>query len=775
VKTKRFFGVLAAGTVIHAALAAWPLAQAATTDESSGSQKTGDLELQEVTVTARRVSENLQVVPISITVLSGADIQQKNIIDVSDFNQAVPGLAVTPSYLARATAVYTIRGQGQTEGGGDPGVATYFNDVPTPATGPGYLFDLSSVQVLKGPQGTLFGKNSTGGAVLVLPQRPTNFFDGYLDFTAGNYNAKRYQAAINAPIISDVLSARFAVDYNTRNGYTTNPYNGQDYDDIDYQGVRFGLLYTPTDWLENYFLTNFSTLNEHAAGGQLVAFNPNGFLSTFPGAAAAYANQMALGPRQINAWLPPVGQYIRARNYAADNTTTIKLNDGISLKNIFGYREALYLQSYDSFGLPFPYFEIIGTNPKYYSSGYGIPNPSDITYSDEFQVRGDSLGNRLHWTAGLYASTTSPHSGDDKDFADVFGTAMQVVAGIRHDKSQAVYGQFTYDFTDHFKFTAGARYTQDLRDQIASQYIPARAPCEPGVPFPPPTAGLGYCLVNESAKFHSPQWDVSLQYQLNPDTMFYLTSTRGYKSGGFNNTAPSDSFRNFQPEHVTNYELGAKSEFQIGGLKARINADVFRSEFTDWQERVLTRAVTAVGTQTFAVILNVGAGIVEGADFEATLIPFNQLELSAFFNYMNPYYTSNEYQGKNFVSVQVPNITREKASFTARYLLGVPSTVGEASVSATIAYQSIMHQLPDLIVDNPDPRHGILPGYQVLNLGANWKGVLGHNFDLSAFVDNATNRTYLVVMQDGYSTESFDTGQYAPPRMFGVSARWRYK
>jgi iron complex outermembrane receptor protein len=745
------------------------------TSASSTVPSTGEgADLEEIMVTARRTRENLQTVPITINALSAEDIRQKNITEPEDFNTTVPGLTVAPGFLARNSVIYTMRGQGQILGGGGPAVATYFDDVPTYVSGPGYLFDLENVEVLKGPQGTLFGVNSTGGAVLFVPQHPTNNFEGYVDATFGNYAGRRYQAVVNVPLISDVLLVRLAVDDNMRDGYTMNPVNGHQYDDINYQAGRLGVTFKPTDWIENYFLGNFETLNEHGPGLECIAYNPTGgYISSFSGTGPACAAQQANGPRVVNMWIPPQGDYMRTRNYAADDTLTFKLTDDITLKNIFGFRESLFQQSYDIFGLPFPIFEIVGS--QYYSAGYGAPEPSQITYSDEIQLHGDSFSHRLHWTSGLFYTRTGPHSPLDRDLADVFGT-IQSQASIRHDRSQALYGQGTYDLTDKLSFTLGARYTEDNRRQIANQYIPSLQQCPPPPGQSFPTGTSDYCDIDLSRKFHSPTWNVSLQYQLDPDTMFYLASRRGYKSGGFNNTAPTPATQGFQPEHVTDVELGGKTEFHLGDVKGRVNADVYYSKFAGWQERVIENIVTPLGVQPTAVITNVADGVVEGMDVEATIIPTRHIEISGFYSYTDPYFTSNTFQGVNYVQTPVAGVQKHKASLTARYLFGLPSTTGDASVSATYAWQSSWHGALNLSAAgsvDPDPFHGEVPSYGVLNVRADWKGVLGHPLDLSAYCDNATNRAYLILNDDSYASGA-DAGQYGPPRIFGLEVRWHF-
>ena len=744
----RLFTSIAVGPLF-----AWAIcsAQASADTATTAAAAPSGADLQEVTVTARRERENLQVVPISITAISGEDIREKNITSPDDFNTTVPGLTVAATSLDRASVTYTIRGQGQILGGPDPAVATYFNDVPTVVTSSGYLFDLENLQVLKGPQGTLFGVNSTGGAVLFVPARPTNELGGYIDVTDGNYNARRYQTVVNVPVISDVLMVRFAADLNYRDGYTINPVNGHDYDNTDYQAARLGVLYKPTDRIENYFLVNVAALNEHGAGNECIAYNPNGaFVNDAGNLKAACAAQQAYGPRYDNQWIPPLGDHIQTRNYTADDTFTVKLTDDITLKNIFAYRQYQYYQSYENYGTPFPVFEY-SLSPEW-SAGLGVASPSEKTYSDELQLHGDSFDHRFHWQSGLYADTLSPYSRNDIDVATYYSFAQVTFQSLNWKKRQAVYSQGTYDLTDKLNLTVGARYTEDNRHQLTT---PTDLPQD-----------------NLSAKFHATTWNVSLQYQLDQDTMLYATSRKGYKSGGFNNVAFQGA-QEFKPEYVIDYEIGEKSEFHMGDMKARINFDIFRSNFNGWQERVTKIYDTPNGPLPFAVVTNVAQGVVEGADLEATFIPTPHLEISGFYTFLNPYFTSNTIDGVDYSHSPVAEVVKHKVSGTVRYLLGLPDSIGDASVSTTYAWQSSQTGVLNLIplgASNPDPFQGLLPAYGVLNARADWRNVMGHPVDLSAFCDNLTNKTYLTLMNDAW-TLGEDVGQYGPPRMYGVSVR----
>jgi iron complex outermembrane recepter protein len=714
-------------------------------EESSSSG--GGAVLQEITVSARRQRENLQEVPISVSAITMDEIRAKNISSPDDFNASVPGLTVTPTSLDRASVTYTIRGQGQILGGPDAAVATYFNDVPTVITSSGYMFDLENMEVLKGPQGTLFGVNSTGGAVLFVPQRPTGELGGYVEVTNGNYNARRYQGALNVPLPNDTLRIRLAFDANYRDGYTINPVDGHQYDDTDYQAARLGVLYKPFERLENYFLVNIATLNEHGAGNECIAYNPNGNFVNFAGdLAGACAAQQAYGPRYVNAWIPPNGDFIRTRNYAADDTLTYQVSDNFTLKNIFAYRQYQYGQSYENYGTPFPVFEYSLVNQ--WSAGLGVAQPSQKKYSDEIQAHGNAFNHKLHWQSGLFFDTQSPNSLNDIDVATFYSIALVTFQSLNWKKRHAIYGQAGYDFTDKLNLTLGARYTEDLRRQLT-----------------PPQ--------DLSAKFHATTWNASLQYKATDDVMVYATTRRGYKSGGFNNVAFTGA-QQYQPEFVTDFELGAKTEFHLGSVKGRINFDIYRSQFDKWQERVTKLYDTPNGPLPFAVVTNVAKGVVQGADLDFTIIPVPQLEISGFWGYVDPYFTSNTVDGVDFSRRPVAEIVRNKVSGTVKYLFGLPSTVGDASVSVTYSYQSARSGALDLDPElTPDPLGHQTPGYGLLNARLEWNNVMGHPLDLSAFVDNLNNKLYFTLLNDFWSGGQ-DTGQYGPPRMFGVSARLRF-
>ncbi len=231
---------------------------------------------EEIVVTARRREERVQTVPIAITAFSQADIEKKHIQQISDLARNVPSVNINASQ-SDANAAYSS----STRLRGLPGSVVYFADVPLGSTdfnssgnlfprgtSPGFYYDLNNVEVLKGPQGTLFGKNSIGGLVSISPMKPTDDFGGYVKGTFGNYSDREFEGTVNIPIVADKLLVRVAGQSQQRDGYTKDISNGKDYDNRDYYAWRVGVTLRPTDDLENYFL--YDSYCQHGNGSSTV-------------------------------------------------------------------------------------------------------------------------------------------------------------------------------------------------------------------------------------------------------------------------------------------------------------------------------------------------------------------------------------------------------------------------------------------------------------------------------------------------------------------------
>ena len=248
-----------------------------TVAQPADSETAASGDIQEIVVTARRRDETLQSVPIAISAFSGAELGEKSIETAFDLQRFVPSLQ--DSYL-------TNRDADQLSIRSIPGVIAYFAEAPvvsavsaagggpTSAAGPALYYDLSDVEVLKGPQGTLFGGTTTGGAVLFQPKKPTENFEGYAQITLGNYNDHEFEGAVNAPIVPGKLLVRIAGQTQQRDGYTHDVIHDKDLDNRDYYAARIGVTFLPSDNFENYFVYSSFFSDNNGTGEEITAVNP---------------------------------------------------------------------------------------------------------------------------------------------------------------------------------------------------------------------------------------------------------------------------------------------------------------------------------------------------------------------------------------------------------------------------------------------------------------------------------------------------------------------
>lgn len=443
---------------------------------AQGAQDAPSLSSSDIIVTARRTEERLQDVPISMTVFNEEQIANRNIVNGTDLATFTPSLQAN-SRFGPETAMFAIRGFTQ-ENFTSPSVGTYFADVIGPranggtpggnGAGVGQFFDIQNVQVLKGPQGTLFGRNTTGGAVLIVPQRPTGEFEGYVEGQYGNYDMYRLQGVLNLPL-ADTFKVRLGFDRMKRDGYLHNRAGaGPDrLADTDYWAVRASVLAELTPDLENYTIARYSHSNTKGLSARLIAANAPGCRDgvdmgqyplpgnpqfTLPGAApattASFLAPLAcagtLARAEANGygfWDIESGNpdpFLKIEQWGIINTTTWNVNDSITLKNIASYQQfsqsqSLYIGN-DNYlfpaspnpawtGLPFTW---VGLNPA-----AGLKNVEQQTFTEEFQIQGRSADGRLDYVLGGYYEKASPLSPFQGSYSPIsFVNAAPAPAGL---------------------------------------------------------------------------------------------------------------------------------------------------------------------------------------------------------------------------------------------------------------------------------------------------------------------------------------------------------
>jgi iron complex outermembrane recepter protein len=729
-------------------------------------------EVEEVVVTARRREERAQDVPISITVLSGEALRERNIESAQELSVVVPSMNASTSTVRGATS-YTIRGQGATLGAG-PGVVAYFAEVPLPqgnlgsvtqGGGPGLYYDLQNIQVLKGPQGTLFGRNTTGGAVLLEPQRPQDTFGGYLQTQFGNYNDREIEGAINTPLTSDLL-LRVAGKYVTRDGFTRDVVTGQEYDDRNYGSARIGLLYKPNERIENYLLLNGIFSHDHGGSTVPIAINPTGRAVTlFPDGsyAANLAAQEERGPRKVSLSAPVVD---REHLYSITDSFRFAINDSLTLKNILSYSRFQYLANQDSDASPLAILDTITAGNQW--------NTDTDNFSEELQLQGQAQNGHLQWVAGAYAQYDKPVGLQTQWTAQFAGSPLVSPTGAIQSQeyketrnSRALFVQGTYDLgalnaaLEGLRFTGGYRYTWDKKDNTTDAALPLQnfaCTSFPGL-FRPD------CTLAVTQRSQAPTWTAGLDYKVTPDALVYAKYSRGYKTGGSNPTSIDPAALTFRPEYVEDVEVGLKSDWNWNGVRAQLNVDVFHDDYSDIQR---TGAVFFAG-KTGSATINAAQATIQGAEAEASLFPIESLQLLATYSYLDADYDRFVLGTTDLSNQPFAFTPRNKYSFTARYSVPLTEQLGTLRASATYSHTDKWY-----IGVTSIEASAWVPGYDQLDVRAGLEGVAGKPLDITLFASNLTNKEYRIGSTAYYNTLGYAQAVYGEPRMYGVQFNYRF-
>jgi iron complex outermembrane receptor protein len=730
------------------------LAQGGPASAASDPQDQSVSQLQEITVTARRRSEDLEKVPIAITVFDQRALDENRIESTADLQYYVPSFNVSGQFN-RDQEFFTIRGQGETglnvssAPGGGPAVVAYFAEVPlVVGGGTEYYYDLSNVQVLKGPQGTLFGRNTTGGAILFEPKRPTNDVEGYGQVTVGDYQDLEFEGAVNLPIVRDTLLARVAFQQIGREGYTKDVgplFFGRRYNNRDDWSVRLSVLWTPGDALENYFVATASQSRDHGPGTEVLGVNPASLAAqTFPELAGDAAAQQARGPR-LTALSTFEGDLLKT--YAFIDHTTVRLTDNTRVKNIMSYSRRLLADASDRDGMPAPLLDAIGPAPGRWHDNWQV-------LTEELQFQGNAF-DRLQWQAGGYLEDQLDFDANfnQVEFFNLFNNYL-ARADIQQ-KSRALYGQATYSITSALKLTAGYRYTWDSLTTTLGL----------GTGFGTPAAAF----LGGSAPHSGYSSTLGLDYQVSPGVLLYLTSRRGYKSGGFNllSQGPSSPFFSYRPEDNIDVESGVKASGPVAGMPARLNADAFYT----WYNNAQVAAAEVIDGQAASVTTNAAKAKIKGVELEGSLLPGAGFEFTLAYSYNDGRYTTYFSPVSGDLSgTPIGLMPKHKVNLGVRYTLPLDASLGSMSASANYSAQSRYFAAQSL----GDP-FGYVPAYSLLNLRLDWDRVMSSRFDAGIFVTNLANKTYEATVIPLYtSVFGYSAASFGPPRMFGVTLRYDF-
>ncbi len=749
--------------------------------------------LETVIVTARKRAEDAQAVPIAISAYNEADLQKLNIRTIEDLRYSSPSVYIAPTTFRQDTLNITIRGQrdfdsssGQSVMSFDTASAIYMDGVymARPVGLTGGLFDIDSVAVLKGPQGTLVGRNSTGGAILYQTREPTSTYGGYAKATLGDYGRAELQGAINIPL-TDTLFFRAAGQISDQRGYITNLYvdpatgyrNSQPAMGSNKIAGNFSLKWQPDETFNILLRANISA--EHDTGSTyhdlgIIDGKGNRFgrpaVCNLPGACIGftdllghriepyYSSFSAAGvgpvntdPRAYNSLQQSVAREQKAGFWTTEQTvsnadvghyqtlsaTVNKSFDDIDVKWLSAYRW------WDNTG------SSIGRGLPYNTAEYQYQVPAYKSYQSELTVNGNGIGNRLHWTAGLfYFREESPNDGGlfylfiPNNGVAAPGKGITLQDGTRNSQvnnSYAGYAQATYSIWSDTRLTAGIRYTYDERYahmDTRTDIFPATAASTAAVangvydPASYTLHGINYagithactltdisgklrplssCAADINASFHKPTYTLALDHDLWDGTLVYATTRSGYRAGAINSTAINPAVTVARPENVTDYEVGVKSDWTIAGMPIRTNLSAYMSAYHDIQ--ILTalpnvtiataagggactqaayNANSCLGVTNDNVTLNAKTARIYGAEWEVTLQPFPQLTLSASGSYLDAHYT--DYTFTPPAGYLLPTGTTN--------LSGTPFPLPQWQANETVSYATGLRDIAGVSVDD---------------------------------------------------------------------------
>jgi iron complex outermembrane receptor protein len=714
---------------------------------------------EEIIVTARRTAESLQEVPASVSAFSEERMQQLGANDATGLQGAVPNLNIVQGRgSSNATNIY-IRGVGQPDAlqTFDPAVGFYVDDVYYSRIRGTQLelFDIERVEVLRGPQGTLYGKNTIGGAYRIVTRRPGQDPRGLFSVTLGDYGLLESRIAGSGPV-SDTLAIGGALFGTSRDGYVTNPVTGEEYNNRNAWGGRLQAAWDPTNDLSVDFAVDYAAEDNALTMGQ-----PTNTLTTLFGVPILV---LPATPPEFNFTARPTPGLPNSSELAhggASLNVTWDVNDVLSLRSITAYREL----NYDD------YIDIDATQLETGDVFVGVDQDQ---ISQEFQAIYETDATTL--VGGVYYLQENVGSHQEA-FADDLLTGpggftfLRTVDDDLTTTSWAAFANGSFALTDRLNVGLGVRYTDENKDYFRTT---STFSSFPGFTLTPARPN-----VNIDETWEDWSGMASFDYQAADNVLFYLRVAQGFKSGGFNGRAnnPGEEAP-YDPETVLSYEVGAKSDWMNGRLIA--NLALFYNDYQDFQARV-SNLTTDPGTGLPSIeltVLNAGQLEISGAELELAFRPIDGLQLDAQIGYLDAQY--GEFQDLRFVAFGNSRAFQEPAfspDWTARigavYEMDLAS-VGTLTLSGSARYRSRMALAVDNTLTNSATE---LPGmfqdeYWLYDASLTWRPTDILSIALQG--RNLSDEVYRTDAQEFSAVGNIRTAYYGAPQTWALVFTARY-
>lgn len=731
-----------------------------------------DSNLETIIVTAQKRAENVQDAPLAISAVSGATLEKDRVVTINDLAQTMTGISFT-SNSPQANEI-NIRGVVNTRLTGptaDQSVSTFVDDVYAGRSGVlnTAFYDVARIEVVRGPQGVLLGKNVAGGAVNVISNPPTQVASGAATLTIGNYDLRQFSGFVNGRV-ADGLSGRISFQAIKHSGFARDLLHNVNLENLNSIQGRLQLAYEPEGsgfrglLIADFSQTSDDGVNRVGVQSATVATGATIWSGTRKLISARLGR--TLGPRESYAVWPqfagdaaPSPQAATRDNYSIILKLSQDLGDKVTLSSITGYRNNKAYTLYDQTGLgPNNGFNFTAAELASVGSSLLFAEPVNFRetgnyFTQELRVQSQDSGQRFNWIIGAFylkSNVTQRNRfwGESLVLPTLSGESHWIDRGQNED--QAVFAQVSYKITDTLKIDAGIRYTHDRKSgnqqgiivATGDRYNPADT-----TPLTPLTRNFN-TPYGKSWSDTTPQ--VTLSWTPNDRMLAYATYSKGFKGGGFLNNADQAASASiaYNPESVTNYEIGYKAE--LFDRKIRWNSALFMMKYKNLQVQ-----------QTLAsclcnIISNAASATIKGVESDLQFAPTRSIRAWVSGTYLDATYD-------NFVFAGVNNSGKKlQRTPQFQFAVGAEASVGsgdwEDALTARLAYryQGRMPWAPEN--RNWEEGYGTLDGRITFKLPEK-------NWSVSAFAKNLTNELYrtniIVFFRDEMSS-------YAPPRTFGL-------
>lgn len=722
-----------------------------------------------IVVTARRRAENLQDVPISITVVSGDTLAAQGVGDLKDFSKFIPGVEINNGRPdgGGTTAQIFIRGVGQNDFliPNEPGVGLYVDDVYVASSSGALnsLGDTQSIEVLRGPQGTLYGKNTIGGAIRITTVKPDfEDFSGRVSITGGSYNRLDLAGSANIPLGANVALRISASSRNTddlQKSYLDPNKAGQG--NINQDAVRGVLRWAPSGGVDITLSADYTRIRQHMGYGGNIQYIPGAsplvdalnadYYPTINAQLglpvnAQFDSRWATAPGAVGATGPNADHY---DIWGVAAAASFEITPDISLKSITAYRAVKGFAGRDGDSSPYAITETIS-------------NDDNSQFSQEFQLNGSSFGDRFKWTAGLYYMHQDLENRIVTKLWDgLINTSIPIDFNARSlgrlkGDSYAIFGQGTFDITPALHLTVGGRYNKEKRN-FRNRWFFLDQPREFTCPGVDVTGVFIRCESTDNV--FTPM--ASLAYDISDDVMVYASYSDGFKTGGWTPRLFSQqSLKRYLPERLKAYEIGFKTN--LFDRRVSFNIDAFQSDYSNLQ---LTSVLADSSGAPQPVVENAGSARIRGVEAELTIRLDTGTRIAGGLSYLDGEYRQLD-AGVSFpLSAKLPETP--KLSLNGSIEQHVDVGGGDLNLRVDASYRSKTYKDPnnvEAIAQRP---------YAIANARISYT-LPNDKVTFSVFGTNLFDKRYIVSALDIASTFSIYEAYYGRPQEFGAEVSVKF-